>query len=394
MCEVIYVDNNVHKLSTYELTEWVLAQKPDVVGFGGTLTEWTQAKDVSQAIAEQLNEDILTIYVGSNATANPSKHVHYFDFVLRGWAEETFPQFLRAADWPHCHENINRILGLCWCSGGNECHIVPPALDCDISKIKYPARGQVDLNCYKREQFGLRKPCDIVVASRGCPYDCAFCSSKSIFEQKYAMRPVDHVLYEVQYMKEVFGTQTIHFREDNLTINKNWLEELCRGLTDLHVDWICQSRVNAINKETVMMMKDAGCKVICCGFESANDTTLKHLNKRITFEQVENSIHCMEECGILYSGGFMAGCLNEGEEEIINTLDFVRKVSDTSQFPHSRIPRGAGRFVGWPVSPIYDEILNSQQELVAYNWEDGECLIPNTYKLTARQVEQCIARYT
>ena len=384
--EVIYVDNNIHKLSTFDLVEWILLQEPDVVGFGGTLTEWTQAKDVSRELCFQEEQDIVTIYGGPNATANPLKHVDYFDYVLRGWAEETFPKFLNAVDWPHCSESLNEVDGCCW-----QDHIVPPALNCDLSKIKYPARDQVDLNCYRREQFGFGKPCDIVVASRGCPYDCKFCSSKSIFKQKYAMRPVDHVLYEVQYMQEVFGTQTIHFREDNLTVNKTWLEELCRGLTDLKAEWICQSRVNAIDKETVMMMKDAGCKVICCGFESANDSTLEHLNKRITFQQIVDAINMMEECGILYSGGFMVGCLNEGEQEIKNTLEFVRSIQ---HLKHCRIPRGAGRFVGWPVSPIYDEILNSQQELVAYNWEDGECLIPNTYKLTAREVEKCIVRYT
>lgn len=387
ICDVVYIDNNVHKLSTYDLTEWIKARNPDIVGFGGTLTEWSQARDVAAAI-ELGDNDIITIYGGPNATANPLKHVHYFNYVIRGWAEKTFREFLLAVDWPSCvgaEKTVHDIDGLCWMD-----HIVSPALNCDLTKIKYPARDQIDLNCYKRDQFGLGKPCDIVVASRGCPYDCAFCSSKSIFEQKYAMRPVDHVLYEVQYMQEVFGTKTIHFREDNLTVNKTWLEELCRGLTDLHIDWICQSRVNAIDKETVMMMKDAGCKVICCGFESANDSTLEFLNKRITFEQITNSIRIMEDCEILYSGGFMVGVLNEGEEEIKRTLKFARL---TSELKYSRVPRGAGRFVGWPVSPIYDEMLNSQRELVAYNWEDGECLIPNTYKLTARQVEQCIARW-
>jgi radical SAM superfamily enzyme YgiQ (UPF0313 family) len=378
ICDVVYVDNNVHKLSTFDLTEWIKAQKPDVVGFGGTLTEWTQAKDVSAALQDE--EHITTIYGGPNATANPKKHVHYFDYVFRGWAEDTFKQFILDFndgdfDW--------LIDGLCWMG-----HIVSPALTCNLDKLKYPARDQVDLNSYKRKQFGLPEPCDIVVASRGCPYSCKFCSSKSIYEQAYKMRKAEDIVWEIKYMQEVFGTRTIHFREDNLTVNKSFLEALCRGLQDTGVDWICQSRVDAIDKETVLMMKKAGCKVICCGFESANNSTLEYVNKGFSFGAVCNAIQTFEDCKMLYSGGFMVGVLNEGEYEIRRTLNFAKTAS---QFPHSRIPRGAGRFVGWPISPLYDEMV--ENDMVAYNWQDGECLIPNTYQLTARQVEDCIARW-
>lgn len=370
ICDVTYIDNNIHKLSTQDLTEWILIQKPDVVGFGGTITEWTQAKDVASTLSKK---NIITIYGGANATANPQKHVKYFDFVLRGWAEETFKEFILGIT-PK---------GLCWDNNIDDTNLI-----CNIDKLKYPARDQVDLNCYRRSQFGLPEPVDIVVASRGCPFSCKFCSSKSIWNQRYLMRSADEVLWEVRYMQEVFGTRTIHFRDDNITINKTWLEELCRGLKDLKVNWICQSRVDTVDKKTILMMKDAGCKVICYGVESANDETLEYIGKGFTFEQACETLSIMQECEMLFSGGLMAGLLNEGEKEIQNTLFFARRISELK---YSRFPRGAGRFVSWPTSPLYKKII--EDNLIAYNWEDGEQLIPNTYKLTASQVENCIARY-
>jgi radical SAM superfamily enzyme YgiQ (UPF0313 family) len=377
ICEVKYIDNNVHKLSTQDLTNWIINQEPDIAAFGGTITEWTEAKNVS---AELQKKNIITVYGGSNATANPEKHVKYFDFVFRGWAEETLRQFILTYGEKYFWQKIN---GLC-CNN----IINKPNLNCDLHKLKYPARDQVDLNCYRRSQFGLPEPVDIVVASRGCPFACRFCSSKSIWDQKYLMRPVDDVLWEVKYMMEVFGTKTIHFREDNLTVNKNWLAELCKGLKELKVNWLCQSRVTAVDKETVLMMKDTGCKVICFGFESANDSTLEYINKGFTFGDICKLIQTMEECQMLYSGGFMVGVLNEGEKEISKTLAFTRTIS---KYPHSKIPRGAGRFVGWPMSETYKEIIDN--DLVAFNWESGEQLIPHTYKLKANKVENCIARY-
>ena len=92
---------------------------------------------------------------------------------------------------------------------------------------------------------------------------------------------------------------------------------------------------------------------------------------------------------MFYAGGFMVGCLNEGEKEIERTLLFTRNVS---QLPHSFVPRGAGRFVGWPTSDTYNEML-ANPELIAFNWQCGEQIVPNTYKLSAQQVESCIARH-
>jgi radical SAM superfamily enzyme YgiQ (UPF0313 family) len=380
VCDVEYIDNNIQKLSTEDLINYLISRKPDIVCFGGTLTEWVQAKDVANKLQER---NITTVYGGSNATANPEKHVKYFDYVFRGWAENALVNFLTSVIGSPRWRNFNS--SICW-----EDHIVEPDFNLDINSLKYPARDLIDLNNYKRTQFNglVNSPVDIVVASRGCPFSCKFCSSKSIWKQNYRLRSAEDVLWEIRYMKEVFGTKTIHFREDNLTINKNFLEELCRGLSDLKIDWICQSNLKVLDKETILMMKSAGCKVICCGFESANDSTLEFANKGFRFADVCKIISTFEECKIHYSGGFMVGLLNEGEAEITKTLAFTRTIN---KYPYSLIPRGAGRFVGWPTSEMYNEIKNSNN-LIAYDWEDGEQFIPNTYKLTAHQVEDCISR--
>lgn len=377
--DIAYVDNNSYKFTVDQLVAWIKGQNPDILCLGGTLSEWTQAKDIAKHFE---GTKTTTIYGGPNASANPEKHVKYFDFVFRGWAEEGIKRFVQAfllGDF----EAFESIKGLCWKE-----HIVPPALDININKIGYPARNAVSLKSYKRKQFDVITPIDIVVASRGCPFDCSFCSSKSIWNRCYKVRYAKDVIEEIKFMRDTYGTNAIHFREDNLVINQLFLEELCAGLKELQMKWICQARIDVLNKRMVKTMKDSGCEVICCGFESANDSTLEYIDKGFTFKQVCDAIQMFEDVGIQYSGGFMVGVLNEGEKEIKNTLEFVQRVS---KLPHSRIPRGAGRFVGFPVSKTYNEML--ENDLVAYNWQEGELLIPNTYKLSAKQVEKCIERY-
>lgn len=402
VCDCQYIDNNIEKLTTHDLTQFILKQKPDIVGFGGTLTEWPEASQVAAAIKSQQPE-ITTCYGGPNASANPTKHVKYFDLVFRGWAEQSFREFiLQYVDYSAGNFSIpgTPIDGLC----STNC-IVSPALNINLDDVKYPARDVIDIGSYKRVQFPThatqccdgkqvcKPPVDVVVASRGCPHACSFCSSKSIWQQRHKTRPAASVAVEIHMMQRLYGTRTIHFRGDNTTANPTYLESLCRELKTIHdetgLTWICQSRINVLSRPTIRMMKKAGCRVICAGFESANDETLQYIDKGFRFKDVVHAIENLEREEMFYSGGFIVGAPNEGEEEIERTLLFTRNVS---QLPHSFIPRGAGRLVGWPVSEMYNEML-ANPELIAFNWQCGEQIIPNTRKLSAHQVESCIAKH-
>jgi radical SAM superfamily enzyme YgiQ (UPF0313 family) len=370
-----YIDNNLRKLKDQALFQWIIDRRPEVVGFGGTLSEWPQASTVAAMLREK---NITTIYGGSNATANPEKHVKYFDFVMRGYAEESFLGFL--------HGFRQHVPGLCW-SG----HIVNPCLLLDSKTLNetLPYRSRTLLNMYRRSDASIcPSPVDVVMSSRGCPFACRFCSSKSIWGQRYLERDIDSVIDEVLYMKETHGTKTIHFREDNFTVNKKRLATLCAAMHATGLKWICQSRLKSLDKDTIHMMKSCGCVLVCIGFESANDFTLEYLNKGHTLADILRVVKILETEKLHYSGGLMAGVLNEGEDEIKNTLEFAKWLNKQS---HSFVPRGAGRFVGFPVSETYHEMLNDG--LVEYNWQDGELLIPNTRKLSAQQVEQCFDKW-
>ncbi len=135
-------------------------------------------------------------------------------------------------------------------------------------------------------------------------------------------------------------------------------------------------------------MKDAGCIGISFGFESANNHTLEYLNKGITVEESIKAIDICEKVGMNWSGGFMVGCPNETEEDIKKTLKFVRQIH---QYTHSYLPPGAAQFLGFPVSETYFEMLND--DLVEYNWQDGELLIPGTRHISAKEVEERILEH-
>jgi anaerobic magnesium-protoporphyrin IX monomethyl ester cyclase len=372
--DAVFIDNSVQRLSDDQLVDWCLKHEPDVVGFGGTFQEWPQASSVAARI-KAMSPNTLTVYGGPNATARPEKHVHFFDYVFRGMAERTLDEFLCRIERK---EPVHGIDGLC---SRTFPEISPPGVFSDLDSLPWPDRTRIDLNQYKRTAPYCPSPADVVVASRGCPFKCRFCSAQYIWGQKYVARSVESVVEEIRYMKETYGSRTIHFREDNFTVNKKKLLEFCSALKQLNVDWLCQSRVGSLDEETVRVMKESGCKLISCGFESINDSTLKFMRKGQTAEQVVRTIETFEKVGIPYTGGFMVATPNEGREEILNTLRFVRKVS---QYRYSRIPNMVARFVGMPVSEMYHEVL--QNGLVEFNWRDGELLFPRTYQLSIPEV--------
>lgn len=377
--EIKFIDNNITKWSTQKLCNWCISESPDVIGFGGTLSEWPEASETARHIKDK-NPQITVLYGGPNAAANPEKHVNYFDFVIRGYAENIINPLLNAIE----QKSDIDIPGVCYKN-----HITSVNTDIDINTISRPDRNVINISDYRRSDASVcPTPVDVVVSSRGCPYDCRFCSSKYIWNRRCLLRDTDSLIDEIKWMIKTYGTKTIHFREDNFTINKRRLEEVCCELAKLNINWICQSWLGDLDRQYVRLMKESGCILTCCGFESANDSTLKYLRKRHTVNDILEIIDIFEAEQMNFSGGFMVGVLNEGEPEIANTLTLVKKLA---KYPHSYIPRGAGRFVGFPISETYIEMV--QNNLVAFDWQHGEILIPNTYHLDAHQVEDVIDRY-
>ena len=374
--EVTIIDNMVEKLSDKALRNKCLSHRPDVVGFGGTMLQWPQAACVARQIKKR-SPKVITVYGGPNATARPEKHISYFDFVIRGMGEESFSQLLLAISSGLSLEGID---GLCW-----KDHIVSPCLSLDMDALPFPSRNHVKWSKYRRSAIALPHPTDSVISSRGCPYACRFCSSKHIWNRKWFPRSVDSVMNEIQWLRSHMGTKAVHFREDNFTVDKNRLKEFCERLSKMNLPWICQSRVGAIDRPTVQMMKDAGCKMISCGFESINDSTLSYVQKGQTSAQVRDAIEVFETVGMYYTGAFIIATPNEGEEEIQNTIRFAQKAS---RYPHSKLPSHANRFVGMPTSELYWEI--QKQGLVAYDWQGGEMLFPRTIHLTSKEVDHVI----
>lgn len=377
-----FIDNNVKHHNNKTLFKEIIKTNPDIVGFGGTMMEWPQAQKVSTMLRKK---GIKTIYGGPNATANSEKHVNYFDYVIRRDAEITLNELLDTLSKNKIPKNIKGI----WFKNGEKIIKNPDRpYNKQLDLLKYPARQVINMNDYDRTiEFSKSKPFDVVVGSRGCPFTCKFCSSKTFWNQCYLARSVKDVIKEIKYLMKTYKTKGIHFREDNFTVNKKRTSEFCKELKKLGIKWCCQTRVNTINKQLLKEMKDSGCVGVNLGFESINPETLKVLGKGITKQQIIDAIDLLEEVGMNWKGGFMVGVLNENKEDIKRTMNFWKKIK---KLPHSHLSGHPFQFMGFPVSELYYKM--KKDKLVEYNWNNGELLVPRTKYLKASEVEELITK--
>lgn len=174
-----------------------------------------------------------------------------------------------------------------------------------------------------------------IMASRGCPYDCVFCSVTKMFGKRYKVKDADLVMEEVM-MRYKEGFRHAFFYDDNFAGNpektKIFLEKLIRA--DLDFEWSSQFRIEvARDKELLDLLKRSTCSTLFIGVESINPKTLKDYNKRQTVEEIKSSISTLLTTGMNVHTMFILGSDSDDEKSIEETIRFSKACkSSTTQF--------------------------------------------------------------
>ena len=185
--------------------------------------------------------------------------------------------------------------------------------------------------------------------SRGCPFNCLFCSVGKFWGKEYRALTAEKVINDIEFLMQHYGAKGIYFREDNFTHDKNRTMKFCELLLkkNLNIPWLCESRVDSLlDSELVNLMAKAGCKVLFIGAESGSSTMLKFLKKGITVEQTIKAFDNVHRANIKTYASFIVGVPNETQQD----------VKDTEKLIHQIKPNYVGKnvFLGMPGSKLYD----------------------------------------
>ncbi|MDP8217216.1 MAG: radical SAM protein [Candidatus Theseobacter exili] len=175
-----------------------------------------------------------------------------------------------------------------------------------------------------------------IMTSRGCPFDCSFCTVTKIFGRKFRMQSAKRIVEEIENAIGFFNKNEFFFYDDNFTADKARIHELCDIIIAKKLDiiWGAQVRADlAKDSELVKKMTKAGLKGLYIGFESIDDEILKALHKSQTRSDIESAIKQFHEYGVHIHGMFIFGEDHDTVENISNTVDFaIKNEIDTVQF--------------------------------------------------------------
>lgn len=202
-----------------------------------------------------------------------------------------------------------------------------------------------------------------LMTSRGCPFDCNFCTVTKIFGKTFRMQTPERIVAEIENAISYVKCRDFFFYDDNFTADKKRVSEFCDLLMEKNIDisWFAQVRSDiAKDPELVEKMVKAGLRWVYIGFESISDATLKAYHKSQTKADIEKAIRVLHTFGVNIHGMFMFGEDNDTLESFYETSDFaIKNEIDTVQFMI---------LTPFPGTQTYTA-MESQNRILHKNWD-------------------------
>lgn len=340
----------------------------DLVGISTTTSTSYEAYRIATYLR---NHGIPVVIGGIHATFLPGEALQYADYVVRGEAEKSFPALLQAIREQRIPEAIP---GVSYWHNGEMLHNDGNSCWADVNSLPVPDFSLIQ-NFQKRSMRTYP-----VMTSRGCPYDCSFCSVTPMFGHGFRYKENDLVLQELAR----YRGGNVFFVDDNFAAHKKHTRQLLQEMLDRKISfnwWGAQVRAEiARDNELLELMRLNNAKMVFIGFESINPETLKAYNKKQSVEDIMESIRCFHEKRIKVHGMFVLGGDGDTRESIRETVDFALKTRiDTVQF---------STLTPLPGTALFHQ-MEAEGRLLTRNWElyDGHHVVFQPDKISPEQLQ-------
>ncbi len=328
--EVKIVDSLAEDLDFRNVMRIIKKFDPDVVGITSTTSMIYDAYMVAD-IAKKINENVFVVVGGPHVTFVPERTLREcssVDAVVRGEGELTFRELIERLERG---KSLKGVLGLSYRNDGGVVNNPPRPLIKNVDDIPIPSYDLLPMNRYRagNSRFG------VVMTSRGCPFNCVFCSSSLQFGKRWRGHSVERVIEELSILRNEYGIREIEFLDDTFTLNRKRAIDLSREIVreGLDISWSASSRVDTFSEKVGREMKRAGCHTVYFGIESGSERTLKFIGKGITTEKAKNAVKTAKKIGLKALGSFVIGFPEETREDVEKTIRFSKRIGiDFAQF--------------------------------------------------------------
>lgn len=324
--ETHIVDSEVLGLTAEGACKEIMSHKPDVVGFTAVTISVHNAAAVARLI-KNMDKNIITLLGGHHISAVPEDTMELFeefDIGVIGEAEETIIDLLDAIK---NNRSLKEVKGLMLRESDGLHFTGHRERIKNLDSLPLPAWDLLPqiAKYYCPPVHTVKKlPATNLVTSRGCPGKCLFCA-RTVYGNRGTYFSADRVMEMIKDLYYNYGIREIQFRDDNFTVFRKRLIELCHKLKEANLDltWTCTGRVDTVTPDILKLMKDAGCWQIWYGIESGSQKILDLIKKGTTIEGISKAVKWTQDAGIKPCGFFIIGHPGETKETIQETIKFA-----------------------------------------------------------------------
>lgn len=342
--------------------------QPDLVGISTISSTAPRAYALADFYREQ---GVPVILGGAHPSFLPEEGLQHADYVICGEGDEALPELLQTLEGGG---DLSQIRNVCY-REGDILRKNPwrPFVD-DLDSLPIPNYNLI-------HQWKGNSSCISIATSRGCPFNCSFCSVILLFGRKYRYNSVDRIMEEIRSNGR--NAEHIFFCDDNFTANRQRIKELCERILreNLKLEWSAQVRVEAAkDPELLDLMARSGCFVVFVGLESINPATLKAYNKSQDLDSIKDCVLNFHKFGIKVHGMFVFGSEEDHFQVIRDTVKFSRRIDlDSLQY-----------LILTPVpgTPVYEE-LEKQNRIICRDWSqyDGHHIVFQPRQFTPYELQ-------
>ncbi|MCI4323621.1 MAG: B12-binding domain-containing radical SAM protein [Thermoplasmata archaeon] len=275
---------------------------------------------------------------GPDAATRPESYLDGgFDAVVFGEGELTLPEIAHRA---HAGEALTGTPGTVVRGPSGFVRGPPRPFLKELDELPLPAWELLDMEAYLgRWEAATGDRRAAVLTSRGCPFDCSWCS-KPTFGRNYRQQSAERVLDELEALHARYRVNYVRFCDDIFGIRRRWLGELLDGMATRHLDlrFECLARPDILPVDLLPRLRAAGLQRVYLGVESGSQKILDVMNRGTHLSQIERASTALRAAGIRQYWFLMLGYPGETREDIESTLTLFRRFSPEEHSVSSAVP--------------------------------------------------------
>lgn len=329
---------DAYNMPWQELQESLTNHSPDIVGIS-CLTDQRVSVYRLIKMVKSLNKGIKIVLGGFHATIMYEQMLNNFpvDAIVLGEGEYTFLQLVQT--WEKSGR-LQDVKGIVFLDDGKLVRTEDRELIRDLDAIPFPAYHFFDLDMYAGWELHKRVATALeygdyykhrnaaIITSRGCPWNCSFCTVSSIWGRKWRARSAKNIVDEVELLVKKYNCKIIDFVDDIFSLDQKRVidisEEIIRRKLDIL--WGFETGVRYVSEEMLNIAAKAGCKFIVFGVESASKKVMKNISGKTDMETTIKAFELTKKAGIATGAFIMVGNPGEDEESINETIKTLRVI--------------------------------------------------------------------